>query len=76
MANGANAQRSIIIIQLDKDTVTFQPDRAGAQQGQPLGANTDDDITWNNTTGHDLEVQVLSITTEPPTPGPTPPSAA
>jgi hypothetical protein len=65
----ANAQRSIKIIQLDKDTVAFQPDVEGAEQGQPLGAMTGDLITWNNTTGRDLELQVLSI--EPP--GTTPP---
>lgn len=64
----ANAQRSIKIIQLDSYTVTFQPDVDGAVQGQPLGANTGDLITWNNTTGRDLELQVLSIQ-----PGPTPP---
>src|SRR4051812_8467912 len=64
----ANAQRSITISQLDRNTVTFTPDRQGAQPGQPLGANTGDLINWNNTTGHDLELQVLSIT-----PGPTPP---
>src|ERR1044072_9529602 len=68
----ALASRSIIITQLDKDTVGFQPD--GGKPGQPLGVNTGDIITWNNRTNNELELQVLSITLPPPAPppGPTP----
>jgi hypothetical protein len=53
---------SIKIIQLDANTVTFQPDQTGAAQGQPLGVNTGDNITWNNMTNNELQLVVTKIT--------------
>ena len=54
------ALRSIRIIPLNPNTVSFQPD--GGNRGQPLGVNTGDEITWNNTTNDPLKLQVVSIT--------------
>lgn len=56
------AQRSIIISQRDRNTVVFTPDRVGAQEGQPLGVNPGDLITWNNRTNYELELEVVKIT--------------
>jgi len=53
---------SIKIIQLNATTVTFQPDQTGAAQGQPLGVNTGDNITWNNMTNNELQLVVSTIT--------------
>lgn len=50
MANSWN----ITIIELPNNTVTFRPDLPGAHQGQPLGVNSGDLVTWNNTTNKTL----------------------
>ena len=52
------SQWSIKIIDLGNGTVTFQPDLPGAKPGQPLGANTGDLVTWNNTTKQDAHASV------------------
>jgi len=41
---------SIRILVLPNGTTAFQPDVPGAQPGQPLGVNSGDLVTWNNTT--------------------------
>lgn len=41
---------SIKIVVLPNGTTAFQPDVPGAQPGQPLGVNSGDLVTWNNTT--------------------------
>lgn len=53
------SQWGIKIIDLGNGTVTFQPDLPGAQQGQPLGVNSGDLVTWNNTTNKTLTLQSI-----------------
>jgi hypothetical protein len=62
------SQWSIKIIDLGNGTVTFQPDLPGAQQGQPLGVNAGDIVTWNNTTNNMLTLQSIppgTVLTDP-----------
>jgi hypothetical protein len=47
-----------MIIENDDGSIAFKPDYPGAQQGQPLGVKTGDNVTWNNTT--DLELVLIS----------------
>jgi hypothetical protein len=47
---------SIIINQRDGQ-ITFTPDIPGAGTGQPLGANSSDNVTWNNRTNHEITLQ-------------------
>lgn len=48
----------IKIIKVDGG-IAFQPDRPGAQPGQPLGANENDLVTWYNMT--DTTLALVSI---------------
>ena len=66
------SQWSIKIIDLGNGTVTFQPDLPGAHQGQPLGVNQGDLVTWNNMTNHPLTLQSIpagTYLTDPIPPG-------
>jgi hypothetical protein len=42
--------RSIKIVKLPDGTTAFKPDVVNATPGQPLGANVDDTLTWDNQT--------------------------
>jgi hypothetical protein len=60
----------IKIIKAEGVGIAFQPDRPGAQPGQPLGANEGDLITWNNMT--DDTVNLVSVPAGTPITGPIP----
>lgn len=51
---------SIMINQNPDGTVSFKPDVAGAQAGQPLGVQPNDLVTWNNRTNQPLTLQSIS----------------
>jgi hypothetical protein len=50
---------SIMINQNPDGTVSFKPDVAGAQAGQPLGVQPNDLVTWNNRTNQALTLQSI-----------------
>jgi hypothetical protein len=45
---------SIIINQLPNGALTFTPDIPDAHVDQPLGVNSNDNVTWNNRTNHEI----------------------
>jgi hypothetical protein len=49
---------SITINQHD-GVITFTPDVPGATAGQPLGVNSDDNVTWNNRTNQDITLKSI-----------------
>jgi hypothetical protein len=60
---------SIVIDQLPNGGLTFTPDVQGAKVGQPLGVNSNDNVTWNNRTNHEIKLQQLQPPIQPPDPG-------
>jgi hypothetical protein len=49
---------SITINQHD-GAITFKPDVPGGTAGQPLGANSGDNVTWNNRTNHEITLKSI-----------------
>jgi hypothetical protein len=49
---------SITINQHD-GVITFKPDVPGATAGQPLGANSGDNVTWNNRTNQEITLNSI-----------------
>lgn len=64
---------SIIINELHDATITFTPDLPQAVANQPLGANANDNVTWNNRTNRELTLRSITpanlYLTEPIPPG-------
>ena len=51
------SQWSITILDMGNGQIAFLPAVPGAQLNQPLGANKNDLVTWNNTTNQTLTLQ-------------------
>ena len=49
---------SITINQHD-GAITFKPDVPGGTAGQPLGANSGDNVTWNNRTNQEITLKSI-----------------